>query len=281
MIIEMKGYLLRTVMCFSFLLILSLDLAAQDGLSITTEALKETHGLSFQKSLKLENVDERFEHYLFYEEMDVPAETKGHIAIKNGAIVSLKDGHADGFILISAGGTVVSRFGPLYDFSETGYSQIDFKGWLFVFRRGWEFTGGLPVVSLQLATKDGRRVPADPLLPYIIYESAFGYPVTIEIYPYPEHAAMWRENKIITIARRGLPENAGSEVYEWLDKLTPSRRRLMRNALFALYGYQFKTPDLQSYFSGLKWYKRNPTIRNSMEILTKDQRRLLNYLLRK
>ena len=50
---------------------------------------------------------------------------------------------------------------------------------------------------------------------------------------------------------------------EDLQDLDKAQLRLMRNAVYAIHGYDFKSQDLKEYFSGFSWYKPNPNFSES------------------
>lgn len=54
---------------------------------------------------------------------------------------------------------------------------------------------------------------------------------------------------------------------------------ILRNALFALQGYDFKNWDLSCYFNGFDWYKPNPNVKADVTLLTEDQKRLFDLVL--
>ncbi len=54
--------------------------------------------------------------------------------------------------------------------------------------------------------------------------------------------------------------------------------RLMRNFLFAIHGYQFKSPEMSSYFNQLYWYYPDPDVKNDLSILSEYERELFDYI---
>lgn len=63
-----------------------------------------------------------------------------------------------------------------------------------------------------------------------------------------------------------------------LKKLSPSELRILRNEVFAKYGYQFSSEDLQRHFSKFDWYK--PTSGNVSKHLTNSERRYVALIKR-
>lgn len=62
----------------------------------------------------------------------------------------------------------------------------------------------------------------------------------------------------------------GDEDIKWriFEKNIDDTLRILRNNLFAKYGYKFKSSDLQKYYESKEWYKINPNYDNSL--LTKN-----------
>ena len=61
-----------------------------------------------------------------------------------------------------------------------------------------------------------------------------------------------------------------------LSKLSASQLRILRNTIFAQYGRQFKSPDLQNYFNNQWWYELNPAYSDSM--LTDEDKKLISFI---
>lgn len=55
------------------------------------------------------------------------------------------------------------------------------------------------------------------------------------------------------------------------DVLTSEELRICRNAIFAKYGYVFKSADLYDYFSDFVWYYPDSTLDESMIVLTEEE----------
>ena len=70
------------------------------------------------------------------------------------------------------------------------------------------------------------------------------------------------------------------KVVNLLDKKVDRKDvRILRNLLFAIHGYEFKSKDLFDYFSQFYWYYPDPEVKNDPSILNQQERRLLDYLL--
>lgn len=82
----------------------------------------------------------------------------------------------------------------------------------------------------------------------------------------------------INYAREGMTEENKQEVTRYVESLSVSDLRLLRNAVFALYGYVFKSEDLKAYFSKFNWYMPDPKVKSDEAILTDAQRRLLEKI---
>lgn len=85
---------------------------------------------------------------------------------------------------------------------------------------------------------------------------------------------------IIRMAKNGIPQERDiASVYRRrIDEMNSDERRLLRNAVFALYGYKFKSTDLFDYYSQFDWY--NPNIIDASIIeLSNSQQELVEYIL--
>ena len=88
--------------------------------------------------------------------------------------------------------------------------------------------------------------------------------------------------KFIRWAQDGITQvqvaNPPDEIIWYLEQTTPEELRRFRNAFFALKGYQFKSEDLNTYFSRYSWYKHNPTVQADIQTLSESQQRLLKLV---
>jgi hypothetical protein len=82
----------------------------------------------------------------------------------------------------------------------------------------------------------------------------------------------------VEVARLGVTAASRSDVSQQLQTLSNSELRIVRNAMFALHGYDFKSWDLKSYFNGYQWYHPSPNVKADSGILNVEQKGLL-YLL--
>ena len=99
-------------------------------------------------------------------------------------------------------------------------------------------------------------------------------------FPVPRVRIDLNEPEIIQFARSDLSGFfEPSLIVEYLRKLDKRDLRIIRNALFAFYGYHFNSPDLMKYFSQFSWYSPNPTITNDLEILSESQKYMFNLVL--
>lgn len=65
----------------------------------------------------------------------------------------------------------------------------------------------------------------------------------------------WGEPDMYSLTINGYTEdNYGTYVKDTLSKMTKEELRLLRNYLFALYGFDFKSEDLRTYFDRQVWY---------------------------
>lgn len=71
----------------------------------------------------------------------------------------------------------------------------------------------------------------------------------------------WGEPDFYAMAVNGYTDDGyGKYVKQTLAKLSKEDLRLLRNHLFALYGYVFKSEDLASYFAKQVWYLPKPEV---------------------
>tara|TARA_R110001599_G_scaffold161053_18_gene349159 strand:+ start:309 stop:1184 length:876 start_codon:yes stop_codon:yes gene_type:complete len=57
--------------------------------------------------------------------------------------------------------------------------------------------------------------------------------------------------------------------------------RLLRNTIYAQYGYDFNSPDLKEYFSQFAWYMPNPNLTMEDIILTEKEKEFVDKILMK
>jgi hypothetical protein len=90
------------------------------------------------------------------------------------------------------------------------------------------------------------------------------------------------DTKIIDWARDGITEKQVTtppgEITRYLEQATASELRRFRNTFFALDGYQFKSDDLNDYFSRYSWYEPNPNVKPDINALSDSQKRLLDLI---
>ena len=208
---------------------------------------------------------------------------KEELFIEDGFILSILDGKVVQYLQFNRSGLLKTKETILYDFSRSNYNYINFIGWIF-YAYSVELDDKKALsLSFQLAKNRKESISADPPLSCIFLYTKYDYPV---IYDYTYYGlyieSSLNDDNIISMARGGLlaEKDLGepSMAYENIQKLSPNEKRLLRNALFAVYGYQFKNLDLLKYFSKYWWYKPNSKIENSINILDENQRRLLEYL---
>jgi hypothetical protein len=71
----------------------------------------------------------------------------------------------------------------------------------------------------------------------------------------------------------------GKYVRETLKSLSKEELRLLRNHLFALYGYVFNSEDLVRYFNKQVWYLPDPAISFSSVQLPAERQALLDLII--
>lgn len=186
------------------------------------------------------------------------------------------------FLKISKNGLVKSNDEIIfYDFSESGYSHLEFNGWLLKTGKMVFDNSEINTVSLQLTNDGINLIPADPSLPIILWDFPLNYPVKYKYTMYPLSSPIWlieyewREDIKISCARTGLRDN---EMLKYIAKLSDTDKRIIINAMFALAGYEFKTDEWKIFFNKFKWYKPDNTIKNDLKILNDSQRKLFDVL---
>lgn len=57
--------------------------------------------------------------------------------------------------------------------------------------------------------------------------------------------------------------------------------RLLRNTIYAQYGYDFNSPDLKEYFSQFAWYMPDPNLKMEDIVLTEKEKEFIEKILTK
>jgi hypothetical protein len=206
--------------------------------------------------------------------------TSGLLPFTDGVIIKCDINQIIQYLIINKNGLVKANDGAVfYDFSENGYSHIQFNGWLLEVRENYRYYNNTNCIDLQLTNNGRGPIPADPPLPLIVWDYQFNYPVRCNIYSMGYFSNFlgyeWREDTKIQCARTGLRDD---NLKGYLDTLSSYDKRVIINAMFALHGYEFKTAEWRDYFSGFVWYKPDSQVRNSVEVLDEHQRKLFDYL---
>ena len=69
------------------------------------------------------------------------------------------------------------------------------------------------------------------------------------------------------------------KIYALVNKqIDKEDARLLRNFLFAIHGYQFKSPELRNYFEKQYWYFPNSDVKNDLSILSRYEKELFDYI---
>ena len=84
---------------------------------------------------------------------------------------------------------------------------------------------------------------------------------------------------VFTLLENRSREDLAQEIYDLsrLDSFPLKQLRILRNYIFARYGYAFKSQDLRVYFSQYEWY--TPRFDNVDDQLTDIDRQIINYIL--
>ena len=87
---------------------------------------------------------------------------------------------------------------------------------------------------------------------------------------FPVYHEKYKEGKIVGIGSLDLD-----------DEYTKEELRLMRNTIYAQYGYDFNSPDLKEYFGQFEWYIPDPDLKMEDIILTKKEKEFIEKILTK
>jgi len=254
-----------------------------DELSIARQYVDNNRLLERYNFLDLNLNRDNTKTFLFY----VPNNDKqlnlnsNVLSITDAVIIKSNNEKVIQYLIINKNGLVKTNDDiNFYDFSEKGYSHINFNGWLLELNRKSPDFNNANCFGLQLAN-NGVQIPADPALPVIIWDFELNYPVkyTFTMYPLPSPTSLieyeWREDIKTSVARTGLRDNV---ILLYINKLSDYDKRVIINTMFALRGYEFKTTEWKNYFSKFSWYKPNDRVINSVEILDEYQKKLFEYL---
>lgn len=161
----------------------------------------------------------------------------------------------------------------IYDFSD--YDDLNFFGWIISPYKSDDHMS----IYISMTTDNGKGWPdAFTISYYPEYEqfasSGFPYNYGIKL----DDA----EPQLVAMARSGMPD-INSDAYSYfirnIKKLTPKELRICRNAIFAQYGYIFKSIELKEYFYHFNWYL--PYINTSSEIeLQPKHQKLLDFIIK-
>lgn len=62
---------------------------------------------------------------------------------------------------------------------------------------------------------------------------------------------------------------------------TKRELKFLRNTIYAQYGYQFKDPELQSYFNQFEWYLPDPNLKLEMIALTAREKQFIDEIMKR
>jgi hypothetical protein len=265
----------------TMLFCLQLPFLFADDLRIAEDYVRETGFIQNYKILDPEITFGDGNVYVFYVPYNIDRTVKKEsdgLPLYDALVVIVSDGKAKEYLRIQRNGRVATKDAALSDFSLPGYSHVRFNGWLFdIAQRGPGFS-----INLQLTTDGIDAIPADSLSS-IVWEPRYGYPVKYQYTGYmvsPAIVAESGEDEKIILARSGLDEYADIAFLEdfYIKKITEKDKRTIINAMFALNGYRFRTKEWLDYFSRYFWYKPDETVKNTVDILNENQKRLYQYL---
>lgn len=83
---------------------------------------------------------------------------------------------------------------------------------------------------------------------------------------------------LVAVARAGVNPQTEGKTAALLKSLGSVELRILRNALFALHEYMFKSYDLNCYFRGFDWYTPDESVKSDPALLTAEQKKLLDII---
>jgi hypothetical protein len=154
--------------------------------------------------------------FLFYKPYDnkVLTLSSDPLAFTDAVIIKTSGEEVIQYLNINKSGLVKTNDNVVfYDFSEKGYSYIEFNGWLLGLGNMDFDNTNINTINIQLTDDGVDRIPADPALPTILWDYKFNYPVKYEyrMHPLPEPAWLieyeWNEDINTQCARIGLRDD--------------------------------------------------------------------------
>ena len=64
-----------------------------------------------------------------------------------------------------------------------------------------------------------------------------------------------------------------------ISNYTKNDLQILRNAVYAFHGYQFKNPDLFKYFSQFEWYMPDPNLSSEKIKLTQKEQKFIDEII--
>jgi hypothetical protein len=98
----------------------------------------------------------------------------------------------------------------------------------------------------------------------------FGVVSRYSFISYPVDYEKFRNGKIVSIGNMNLEADYTKEEF-----------RLLRNTIYAQYGYDFNSPDLKEYFSQFAWYMPDPNLKMEDIVLTEREKEFIEKILTK
>jgi len=150
-----------------------------------------------------------------------------------------------------------------------------------------EILSSINILSVSLAESDSRFTPDKPefydLSPTLYTVNPNGdlyalYAIKDEVARLYKATKSWGTD-YVGMAKTGLIAGTEASIREQLQAMSSTELRITRNALFALYGYNFKSKDILDYFLGYDWYAPDPKVKSDTAILTADQKRLFDMII--
>lgn len=83
----------------------------------------------------------------------------------------------------------------------------------------------------------------------------------------------------IQLAKNGIKVEEVEKYTSMIGNFNNEELRIVKNAFFALQGYEFKSWDLRCYFSSFLWYCPNGMAKDDPTVLSENQKRLYNLVI--
>lgn len=149
---------------------------------------------------------------------------------------------------------------------------------------GWLSNSKFEIRQVKISHKDPVTLDDDPATgvdeevlfyhddPYEI----LGYALSEEKVAFYELAESGKIIKSDSVSQKTI--RSGLYNFETFNHFPKAKLRVLRNAIFARYGYKFKSQDLLDYFSQKDWY--DPKFDNVAHLLTGNDKQVIDYIVK-